>query len=60
MLLAGGYAVLETMRWILRLVSVDPALEWGLGLALSGAVLVVGSLIAERLADLKHEGDLLE
>ena len=60
LLLAAAAALFESVRWILRLVDIPPQLEIGFGLLLSGFVLVMVSLIVERIKDSRLESDLRE
>jgi hypothetical protein len=60
LLLAAGAAVFESVRWFLRLVDLPPQLEVGVGLVVSGAILVFVSLIIERIRDLRAQEDLRE
>ena len=60
LLLAAATALFESARWILRLVDIPPQLEIGFGLLLSGFVLVMVSLIVERIKDSRLESDLRE
>ncbi len=60
LLLAAAAALFESARWILRLVDIPPQLEIGFGLLLSGFVLVMVSLIVERIKDSRLESDLRE
>jgi hypothetical protein len=59
-LLAAVAALFESTRWLLRLVDVPTQLELGLGLLLSGFVLVLVSLIVERIADYRAESEFPE
>ena len=59
-LLAGVAALFESVRWILRLVDVPTEMRIGLGLLIVGFVLVLGSLIVERIQDFRVESDLRE
>ena len=60
LLLAAGAAVLESARRILRFVDLPAQLEAGLGLIVSGAVLVFLSLVIERIKDQRREEDRRE
>ena len=60
LLLAAAAALFESARWILRVVDIPPQLEIGFGLLLSGFVLVMVSLIVERIKDSRLESDLRE
>ncbi|MHC4079126.1 MAG: hypothetical protein ACYST0_11880 [Planctomycetota bacterium] len=52
------WLLVEAARWILRFVELPIQLEVGVGLILAGGVLVVLSLILERIQDARREGDL--
>ena len=58
--LAVGYALYEGARWLLFFWDVPPQLQVGGGLAIAGALLVLGSLLAERIQDARAEGALVE
>ena len=58
--IAAAAALFESARWILRVVDIPPQLEIGFGLLLSGFVLVMVSLIVERIKDSRLESDLRE
>ena len=58
LLLAAVAAVFELVRWLLRVVDLPAQLEIGVGLVVSGAVLVFASLIIERIRDRRLEEDL--
>jgi hypothetical protein len=60
LLLAGVAAAVESMRLLLRFVDLPDQLEIGVALVLAGAALVLLSLILERAADRRLEGDLRE
>jgi len=60
LLLTAAAALFESARWILRVVDIPPQLEIGFGLLLSGFVLVMVSLIVERIKDSRLESDLRE
>ncbi len=60
LLLAAAAALFESASWILRVVDMPPQLEIGFGLLLSGFVLVMVSLIVERIKDSRLESDLRE
>jgi hypothetical protein len=53
-------ALFESVRWILRLVDVPTEMRVGLGLLVAGFVLVLGSLVVERIQDFRVESDLRE
>lgn len=52
--------LVESARWVLRLIEVPRELQLGLGLLMSGFFLLVASLIAERIKDYRAESDLSE
>jgi len=60
LLLVGAVVLLESARWVLRFVELPPQIEVGGGLVLTGLVLVLVSLVAERVVDARSEGDLTE
>ncbi len=60
LLLTAAATLFESARWILRLVDIPPQLEIGFGLLLSGFVLVMVSLVVERIKDSRLESDLRE
>ena len=59
-LLAVVATLFESVRWILRLVDVPAEMRVGLGLLIAGFVLVLLSLIVERIQDFRVESDLRE
>ncbi len=59
LLLAVAWGLYETVRAILRFIDVPSEVEIGLGLILAGLVLLMVSLVAERIRDRRAEGDLL-
>ena len=59
-ILAAVAALFESVRWILRLVDVPAEMRIGLGLLIAGLVLVLVSLIVERVQDLRMENELRE
>lgn len=52
-LIAGGYFVFFTLRYILRIA--DPVLEIGVSLALAGALFVLVSVVREQMEDARRE-----
>ncbi len=58
LLLAGGWTTFEGIRLALRHIELPHLVETGVGLILTGIVFVFVSLILERRADAKAEGDL--
>lgn len=60
LMLVAGYSTLRIARLALRYVDLPAQVEWGLGLAISGAVLVLGSLVAERVVDARAEKGLTD
>jgi len=59
-LLAAVAVLFESVRWILRLVDVPTEMRIGLGLLIAGFLLVMLSLIVERIHDIRAEGRLRE
>jgi len=57
LLVAAGWLLYESARLVLRWIDVPAEVEAGLGLALAGFALVMVSLIAERIVDLRAEHD---
>lgn len=57
LLILGSYALWRGSNWVLRYVDLPPELEVGLGLVATGCGLVLGSLIAERMTDVRGEPD---
>lgn len=57
-LIVGATALIEAIRWILRFWTLPTQVEIGLGLLLSGAALVMLSLMMERVQDMRAEKDL--
>lgn len=60
LLLVGGAALYEGAGFVLRFVDFPAQVEFGVGLGLAGAALVLLSLVLERVRDARHEGDLRE
>ena len=58
LLLAGGWGLYLSFGWMLGYLRVPPLAAAGIALILTGCALVMGSLIAERVADARAEGDL--
>lgn len=58
LLFAAAAALFEAARSILRFVDIPPQLEAGFGCIIAGMILVIVSLILERLRDQRIEGDL--
>ena len=56
--LAGATALYRTSKLLLQFIDLPLQLEIGIGLIFSGAVLFLASMIIERIADLRQEGDL--
>ena len=57
---AAVAGTVESARWILRLVNVPDEVELGLGLLVSGFVLLLASLLFERIQDYRTETSLSE
>lgn len=60
LLIIGAAALIEALRWILRLWIMPLQIEIGLGLLLSGAILVILSLVMERIRDIRAEKEQWE
>ena len=58
LIVAGGWAGFEVARSLLRFVDFPAQIEIGLGLGFVGFAFVMLSLILERIADRRLEGDL--
>lgn len=58
LLLAAGTALYRTARFLLRFIELPMQLEIGAALIAAGAAFVMISLIWERFADYRREGDL--
>ncbi len=56
LLLIVSYSLFRIARFALTYVDLPTQVEVGFGLALAGAALVLGSLIAERVEDARAEG----
>lgn len=52
-LLAGGYVLYLMLRFVLRIA--DPVLEIGTALVILGLLMVLASVIGERVADARRE-----
>ncbi len=60
LLIVIGAVLFEMARLLLRFVALPLQLEIGFGLCAAGVVLVLLSLILERIQDLRTEGNLRE
>ena len=60
LLLAGGTGLYNTIRVLLQFIELPMLIEVGIGLILGGVVLVMVSLVMERVVDMRAEGDLRE
>ena len=60
LLLAGGTGVYRVTNFLLQFIELPTQLEIGLGLIFSGSVFFLASLVVERIADARMEGDLLQ
>lgn len=60
LLLLAGAAAVEIMRTLLRFADVPGQVELGAAFVLAGLVLVIVSLIMERMEDARSEGYLRE
>ena len=58
LLLAGATALYRTTRFLMTFIDLPTQLEIGIGLLICGAVLVMASLVMERIVDMRSEGDL--
>ena len=58
LMIVAGYSMFRMARLVMRYVDLPTQLEFGLGLALGGAALVLVSLVWERVQDARAEGDL--
>ena len=58
LLLAGGTALYNTLKFAMQFVELPLQLEIGIGFVLAGGILFALSLIVERLVDYRAEGDL--
>ncbi len=58
LMFTGAWVAFIAARQFIRLVEVPAQVEIGLGLVLTGALLVLVSLILERAADVRREGDI--
>ena len=58
LLLAGGTAIYNTSKLLLRFIDLPLQLEIGIGLVMTGVVFVAFSFVMERLVDSRAEGDL--
>lgn len=60
LLLVASYSFFRIARLVLQNMDLPAQLQVGFSLALAGAALVLASLIQERVADARNEGDLRE
>ena len=60
LMLVAGYSTLRIARLALRYVDLPAQLDLGLALTIAGAVLVLGSLVAERIVDARAEEGLTD
>ena len=58
-LLLGSYSFFRVARLALRYIDLPLQIEIGLGLALTGAALVLASFVTERVRDARAERELL-
>ena len=58
LLLAGSWAAFLVARQLIRLIDLPAQVEIGAGLMLAGMLLVLASLVFERIEDARREGDL--
>ena len=57
---AAAWAVNEVVSLVLEYFDLPRLAQVGIGLGLTGAVFVLASLILERIADARAEGDLMK
>ena len=60
LMLVTGYSALRIARFALQNVDLPDQVDLGLGLTIGGAVLVLGSLVAERVVDARGEEGLTD
>lgn len=60
LMLASITALYRMARFLLQFVELPIQLEIGVGLLLTGFVLVLASLVMERVVDARREGDLAQ
>ncbi len=60
LLLVAGYSTLRIARFALQYMDLPAQINLGLGLTIGGAVLVMGSLVAERVVDARAEEGLAD
>ena len=58
--LAGATALYRATKFLLRFIELPTQLEVGIGFIFSGVVLFMVSMIMERIADMRAEGDLTQ
>lgn len=58
LLVAGATALYRTTRFFMKFIDLPLQLELGASLVASGFVLVIVSLVMERIVDSRSEGDL--
>ena len=58
LMLAAATGLYRTTRFLLQFVDLPMQLEIGAGLIFSGVVVFMASIIGERYADIRAEGDL--
>ena len=59
LLLIGAWILFTTARYALLFASLPTEIELGLGLVIAGSILVIVSLILERVVDTRAEGESL-
>ncbi len=60
LLLAGGTGLYRTSKLLLKYVDLPSQIELGIGLIFSGVVVFAVAMIAERVIDIRSEGDLTQ
>ncbi|ANM31780.1 hypothetical protein ABI59_22790 [Acidobacteria bacterium Mor1] len=58
LLFAGSWAAFLVARQLIRVIALPAQVEVGAGLMLAGMLLVLVSLVMERIEDARREGDL--
>ncbi len=58
LLLVAAVLLYESMRWVLQFIDLPVQLGVGIALVAAGVLLVVISLIAERVRDYRIEGEI--
>lgn len=58
LLLAGATGLYRTTMFLMTFIDLPIQLEIGIGLIFCGVILFMGSLVMERVVDMRNEGDL--